>query len=351
MQGEKTTIPEPPPAIVEASSHMANFWKFGYQDGLEEISADVGERALSAITLEVQDHEGELKASEITQGQLRNELAEANDNLLPSYGKQIVGRFPRVMAWVYLGLAVVAVFAELPLSGLTIAESIGHITKDQMAFLQSTATYSLTLMLCLTGFSLKLAYDAFEGRKKGAWLVPVLAICAFLLCSISIVDVAQLREAISKEQSALAESSGAENADRNGSEQAALTAEAEMSRWAGSTFRWLTIALPWFSGACIIVCLQQLRNFRRHDHALTVLSRVSPDLSSAERAQARLRLTLQKEEFAHQASNGSETDFRGRAIAVYRHGFEAGQAELMRRPEYRQPFDRALKRLAQGGAL
>jgi TRAP-type C4-dicarboxylate transport system permease small subunit len=350
-----------------ASAEIRACWDLGYHDGKEEIPAAAGEQALIAFilsdrerniqdaTVDLSNDEGELVATVEQIRLLHEDKNHAEQQLLPVFGRHSIGRLAKVFASLYLVIGVVAIVAEFPLSGFTVMESMGTtLTPDQMAglSLQKYSFTALVAILCLMGFSMKLFYDVLDQKRGRRVWELVLVFATLVVCGISIVGVATLRDAISNQTIAfshLDRTKGTTDPGELANLQAkAEAAQDEMATRTAFAFKWITIALPMFAAVAIIIGLHQLRNYRKHDRALILHSQATTELTSALQKQARLTHMVEVrktrlETLQHENPNTKE--FLERATAAYRHGVSAGAGFLASQLAQQSLFDRLVVRV------
>ena len=325
----------------EAQEPIRSCWNLGCHDGVNDVDAEIGERSLEALASSTRacigDLNGELVACNLQAEELTARTAAANSLILPSAGRQSIGRVAWFVVAFYVVLASLTFGADFPLSALTILEALGrgtNLSSIQMLYLQTAAVWGLGLTLCLIGFCLKLLADVLDHRKVHHWWEIVLVVVACVLCGISIYGVSKLRDSMGHQQIAAQDMRAAYAAipiDRDRVRSAvttAIKASNTMSEWTAFTLMWVTITLPVLSAVSVIVAVRQSRIYKGHNRALEELSHLSGELALREERRARLVGAIaQEEERLTRAQSGQyDAELKQRAIAAYRHGFATGEA-------------------------
>jgi hypothetical protein len=333
----ETTAPE-----VRAS------WELGYHDGIRNVAPQTGQAALAAFA--VGDHERTLKELRaklaLDEGQQERskrklkQLEEENERehkyILPRFGRQSIGFASWLTVAFYLMLAVLAVSAEFPLSRMTVGEAIGTAGIAQMNAIRDYSIWTIAIVLCLIGFSLKPLFDVLD-RGKGHFFWEAILVGASLIpCVATIYGVAQLREAISNPRITIAVSDGqqAQTGDQGGANELAEANRAadEIRKWTAFTFKWITLAMPLFSAMCLIVSLHQIHNFRRHNHAVEMLSKNNDEAEKLNHVLGELQYAIPHELEQLEIESRRDpyhSDFQGRSLAAYNHGRATGENQRL----------------------
>jgi hypothetical protein len=327
--------------FAEAQEPIRSCWNLGYRDGVNDVDTQIGEEGLEALAVSTRANlaglNGELEACKLRAEELAAKTAAANSLLLPRAGRQKIGVAAWIVAAFYIGLAVLAFGADLPLSGLTMAEALGrgtNLTSAEMLYLQTAAVWSLGLTLCLIGFCLKIMVDVLDHARAHHWWETILVAAACVLCGLSIYGVSKLRDSMGRQQIAFQELNAASSTvpiDRGRVALAvttAMKAANTMAGWTAFTLMWVTVTLPVLSAVSAIVAFRQIRVYRGHNRALSEISLLSSELPEQAERRVRLQFAItEEEERLKQAESGRHTsEVKERAIAAYRHGFATGEA-------------------------
>jgi hypothetical protein len=342
--------PSPPNPFDRTTPAIQDCWRLGYHDGMHEIDPAVGESALEAFALAARDRntaeeaaliaklKADLETAEALAAQARADRVAAEGAVLPSVGRHSVGRSAWAFAWFYIALAVLAAAAEFPLSAITVSESIGGIPNGVIVFTKTWATPAIVVMACLIGFSIKMLFDVIDVRLslRGAIKVGVTLVTMYF-CMDSVWAVARLRGAVTQQQIAVAQVGLADTAPdstRRQLETRVVQAREVVSTNAASTFELLTIAFPFFAATGLIIGIDQLREYRKHDRSVAALAGLIQAAAEASEQETKLRyeLATEEERIARAAASevGAET-LHERAVKAYHHGLGSGRSALATR--------------------
>lgn len=329
--------PSPENPFLEASAPIKKSWLLGFHDGFENLHARADERAFATFAkdydkgmldeaiVSLGQHKADLEAARFRIEKYKLEADAGRPSLIPAFGIHAIGWSARFMAFVYVLLAVASVIAEFPLSALTVAESIGNLTVQQMAFVKQYSIWALTAMLCLMGFALKLLVDVLDHGKGHRWWEKGVAIVDVALAGVSIYGVAMLRDAIAEQARAVVESKPL-------AEQ--LQTTAGVVWWSAFTFKWVTLTLPIFAAVCVVVALHQMRNYRKHNKAVRQIVGAEREWMAATQAAITLEQLIEADDARLvEARDGRSftDDFVRRAAGAYENGVETGRRKRISR--------------------
>ena len=302
------------------SDALRQCWQLGHNDGRLGLDPKVGETALNAFVVAGHQKQfdqaalvqatkrGQLAISQRRRAQLETKLTELSESALPRYGYSRI----RWGAWVlpasYLFVALVAIVAEFAVSAQTVAESIGAavMTDADIETIWKSSMWSLMLMLGLLGISIKIFVDSLHHSGSLRWVERAVAATALVLSVFCIYALAELRDAIG------------------------LADTAAIKIWSGTTFKWVTWALPAFAAACLVVSFHQFRSFSLHNAVVSRINEITTALDELQRheAAAEQELRTADEHLARlEDRQAALHDFAENASGTYRHGYASGLAE------------------------
>lgn len=301
-------------------------WALGIRVGEEAVSRAAGAAAVKALVAAELEATKQQLLDQLAQRtavydvlhaatQKREEaIAACRERLLPESGEKRIGKLHWAVSWFYLLLSVGAALGELPLALGTIIEQIPDITSEKLNAIRAASAWGLAGIICLIGFSIKLLVDVQDEQMRFRWWHKTAVFIALAFSAISIGGVAALREAQDQLNAALSQSDPAVRRD----------ATREVAERSAFTFRWMTLTLPCFAAAALLVSLHQKRAYGRHNAAVSELAR----LTTLQEEQVREQLTIQ-----HQKENwkkeiemleGANSEVWSNAQRAYELGVEEG---------------------------
>ncbi len=355
-------------AIERETRFTSNVWRLGRQDAgigqpreqAEDVLKSKAEldwtERLARAQAAIHAKEAQLVEAEPVKERLEANVKSLESRLsLSSHTALAAPGRVAYLAWVYLGVGLLAFAGELPLSINLIDQGLRMNAPEQLTRLNNYSLIILAMILCIFGLAFKIAYDSgaevlamrkilegtneasrlFHQKRNPKLLFALVAAVLVVCCCASLRSIATFRNRIAEQNRVV--TNLPKEGDMNNQQRGELEDANRKREDAGAdTLKWLTITLPlfgavsWISGA---IKLQQNKEDRDAHHALK-LARSELTSSTLKVASLRHEIQSAKERLAEEEREGKLKAFLlAIRLGIYRHGYGRGAILPEERPE------------------